>query len=108
MANSCYVTGKASALNVEDLKKFLDVMENEKFMDFDYEEIEDWGEGERKTVKFYGDRITEIRLIKCGEKGSPENAEYDDRQTESPSHDIPEEVKQAVGTESDDDDIFEI
>ena len=55
MANSCYVTGKASALNVEDLKKFLDVMENEKFMDFDYEEIDDWGEGERKTVRFYGD-----------------------------------------------------
>ena len=55
MANSCYVTGKASALNVEDLKKFLDVMENEKFMDLDYEEIDDWGEGERKTVRFYGD-----------------------------------------------------
>ena len=55
MANSCYVTGKVSALNVEDLKKFLDVMENEKFIDFDYEEIDDWGEGERKTVRFYGD-----------------------------------------------------
>lgn len=55
MANNCYVTGKASALNVEDLKKFLDVMENEKFMSFDHEEIEDWGEGERKTVRFYGD-----------------------------------------------------
>ena len=55
MANCCYVTGKASALNVEDLKKFLDVMKNEKFMDFDYEEIDDWGEGERKTVRFYGD-----------------------------------------------------
>ena len=55
MANCCYVTGKASALNVEDLKKFLDVMENEKFMDFDYEETDDWGEGERKTVRFYGD-----------------------------------------------------
>ena len=37
-----------------------------------------------------------------------ENAEYDDRQTESPSHDMPEEVKQAVGSASDDDDIFEI
>ena len=55
MANSCYVTGKISALNVEDLKKFLDVMGNEKFMDLDYEEIDDWGEGERKTVRFYGD-----------------------------------------------------
>ena len=42
MANCCYVTGKASALNVEDLKEFLAVMENEKFMDFDYEEIDDW------------------------------------------------------------------
>ena len=56
MANCCYVTGKVSALNVEDLKKFLDIMEKEKFMDFDYEEINDWGEGERKTVRFYGDR----------------------------------------------------
>ena len=55
MANCCYVTGKASALNVEDLREFLAVMENEKFMDFDYEEIDDWGEGERKTVRFYGD-----------------------------------------------------
>ena len=55
MANCCYVTGKASALNIEDLKEFLAVMENEKFMDFDYEEIDDWGEGERKTVRFYGD-----------------------------------------------------
>lgn len=48
MANCCYVTGKASALNVEDLKKFLDIMENEKFMDFDYEEIDDW-----ETVNVY-------------------------------------------------------
>ena len=55
MANCCYVTGKVSALNIEDLKKFLDIMEKEKFMDFDYEEINDWGEGERKTVRFYGD-----------------------------------------------------
>lgn len=55
MANCCYVTGKVSALNVEDLKKFLSVMKNEKFMDFDYEDIEDWGEGERKTIRFYGD-----------------------------------------------------
>lgn len=55
MANNCYVTGKVSALNVEDLKKFLDVMENEKFMDFEYEEINDRGDGERKTVRFYGD-----------------------------------------------------
>ena len=30
MANSCYVTGKVSALNVEDLKKFLDIMAKEK------------------------------------------------------------------------------
>ena len=45
MANSCYVTGKASALNVEDLKKFLDIMENEYFIYFDYDEIEDYGEG---------------------------------------------------------------
>lgn len=55
MANCCYATGKASALNVEDLKKFLDVMKNEKFMDFEYEEIDDWGKGKRKTVRFYGD-----------------------------------------------------
>lgn len=64
--------------------------------------------GKYDSTKVYGDRITEIRLIKCGEKGNPENAEYDDRQTESPSHDMPEEVKQAVGATSDDDDIFEI
>lgn len=55
MANYCYVTGKASALNVEDLKKFLETMETEKFIDFDYTEIEDLGEGERKTVSFCGD-----------------------------------------------------
>ena len=55
MANCCYVTGKVSALSVEDLKEFLAVMENEKFMNFDYEEIDDWGEGERKTVRFYGE-----------------------------------------------------
>lgn len=55
MANDCYVTGKASALNVEDLKKFLDIMENEKFMSFYCEKINDCGEGKRKTVRFYGD-----------------------------------------------------
>lgn len=54
MANCCYVTGKVSALNVEDLKKFLDVMKNEKFMDFDYGDPDDWGEGKRKTVRFDG------------------------------------------------------
>jgi len=66
------------------------------------------GNGKYDSTKVYGDRITEIRLIKCGEKGNPENAEYDDGQTQHPTHDMPEEVKQAMNSVSDDDDIFEI
>lgn len=68
----------------------------------------DDGKGKYNSNKVYGDRITEIRLLKCGEKGNPENAEYEDGQTEHPTHEIPEEVKKAIGVADDNDDIFEI
>lgn len=64
------------------------------------------GTSNYNSNKVYGDKITEIRLLKCGEKGSPENAEYEDEQTEHPTHDIPEEVKNIVRT--DEEDIFDI
>ena len=66
------------------------------------------GKGRYNSNQVYGDRITEIRLLKCGEKGNPENAEYDDIQVEHPSHDMPEEVKQVINNDDDGDDIFEI
>lgn len=66
------------------------------------------GKGKYNSNKVYGDRITEIRLLKCGEKGNPENAEYDDQQIEHPTHEIPEEVKKAIGVADDNDDLFEI
>ena len=84
-------------LEAENIKKEKILQAKEKFLQLKSEH-----------EKYVNQKNSEIRLIKCGEKGNPENAEYDDRQTESPSHDMPEEVKQAIGAASDDDDIFEI
>lgn len=41
MANSCYVTGKVAARDVESLQKFLDMLKNERFLsqEFDATEI---------------------------------------------------------------------
>ena len=61
---------------------------------------------ELKTVK--RQEVAERIKVAIAFGDISENAEYDDRQTESPSHDVPEEVKQAVGAANDDDDIFEI
>ena len=114
--NAIYINGAEKKEIVED-----DLNEDEKFdIECGFRTLEEIkaeharadkgadGKGRYNSTQVYGDRVTEIRLSKCGEKGNPENAEYDDRQVERPRHDIPEEQKPASQIGNEDDDIFEI
>lgn len=65
------------------------------------------GTSNYNSNKVYGDKVTEIRLIKCGEKGLPENAEYEDGQTERPTHEVLENIGKSMGNDSNDEDVFD-
>lgn len=55
MANSCYVTGKAAARDIESLQKFLDMLKDEKFLyqEFNATEITQI-DANRYTAEFTG------------------------------------------------------